>query len=69
MAEGAGEVDGRWEILDTRCKIKDKRLKIKDKRGEIYRTKFMIFEWSIISYPLLIIHQLPFIYNFFFFTK
>ena len=54
----------------------DLRQKIKDKKGELleqgefdFRAEY--YQLSIINYPfqLFIIHQLPFIYNFFFLAK
>ena len=66
MAEGAGEVDGRYKILDTRQKIKDGSLE-----NRIYDFRVEYYKLSIINYPfqLFIIHQLLHIHNFFFFTK
>ena len=71
MAEGAGEVgvDERFKTQDFRQKIKDKRKEFIEQDAFDFRAEY--YQLFIINYPfqLLIIHQLPFIYNFFFFTK
>ena len=71
MAKGAGEVrvDERFKTQDFRQKIKDKRKEFIEQDAFDFRAEY--YQLSIINYPfqLFIIHQLPFIYNFFFFTK
>lgn len=54
---------------DFRHKTQDFRQKIKDKRKEFIEQDAFDFREGIIGYPLSVIHQFPFIYNFFFLAK
>ena len=49
MAEGAGEVEGRWEILDIRHKILDKRKGLIEQDAFDFRAEY--YQLSIINYP------------------